>query len=185
MVEPEAPSEQDEALQKLDLDLKRFKIDFERFFSGNLATPPDQLRQNIGKQIQYLRMERLKSVALRFKLNTLEARFNTLCVQFNRRLREQEEGGGARETPIPSPRERKIDTSHGVVIAESPDEKAVRALYDDLYGGSGRGKKADFDSFQGYIEKQAAQIRSKTGCSQVRFRITSDDGTLKLKAKPE
>jgi hypothetical protein len=183
MVEPEAPSQHDESLQTLDRDLKRFKIDFERFFSGNLATPPDQLRQNLGKQIQYLRMERLKSVAQRFKLNTLEARFNTLWVQFNRRLREQEEGGGFRDTPAPT--EKKIDTSNGVVIAGSPDETAVRALYDDLYGGSGRGKKTDFGSFQAYLEKQAAQIRNKTGCAKVRFRIISSDGDLKLKAKPE
>ena len=47
MIESQAPSEQDEALQRLDRDLKRFKIDFERFLSGNLATPPDQLRQNL------------------------------------------------------------------------------------------------------------------------------------------
>lgn len=183
MVEPQAPTEQDDALQRLDRDLKRFKIDFERFFSGNLATPPDQLRQNIQKQIQYLRMERLKSVAQRFQLNTLEARFNTLWVQFNRRLREQEEGGTTREAPVPA--EKKIDTSRGIVIEESPDRDAVQALYDDLYGGSGRGKKTDFDSFQAYLEKQTAKIRSKTGCNQVRFRITSDDGEVKLKAKPE
>ena len=183
MIESQAPSEQDEALQRLDRDLKRFKIDFERFLSGNLATPPDQLRQNLQKQIQYLRMERLRSVAQRFQLNTLEARFNTLWVQFNRRLREQEEGGGSREAPGLA--EVKIDTEEGVVIAGTADKKAVRALYDDLYGGSGRGKKTDFDSFQAHLEKQTAKIRSKTGCSQVRFRITSDDGELKLKAKPE
>lgn len=183
MVQPEAPTEQDDALQRLDRDLKRFKIDFERFFSGNLATPPDQLRQNIQKQIQYLRMERLKTVAQRFQLNTLEARFNTLWVQFNRRLREHEEGGTTREAPVPV--EKKIDTSRGIVIADSPDKDALQALYHELYGGAGRGKKTDFDSFQAYLEKQTAKIRSKTGCDQVRFRITSDDGEVKLKAKPE
>jgi hypothetical protein len=183
MIEPEAPTEHDEALQRLDRDLKRFKIDFERFFSGNLATPPDQLRQNIQKKIQYLRMERLRTVAQRFQLNTLEARFNTLWVKFNRRLREQEEGGGTTKAAVP--KDTKIDTSQGILVAHSPDKKAVRALYDDLYGGSGRGKKTDFDSFRTYLEKQTAQIRSKTGCAQVRFRITSDGGELKLKAKPE
>jgi len=183
MAEPEAPTEHDESLQKLDRDLLRFKIDFERFFSGNLATPPDQLRQNIQKKIHLLRLERLRSVAQRFQLNTLEARFNTLCVQFNRRLREQEEGGREREASVP--RETKIDTSQGILIAATPDKKAVRALYDDLYGGSGRGKKTDFDSFQAYLVEQTAKIRTKTGCGQVRFRIASEGGELKLKAKPE
>jgi hypothetical protein len=183
MIEPQAPSEQDEALAKLDRDLKRFKIEYERFFTGNLSTPPDQLRQNIQKQIQNIRMERLKSVAQRFQLNTLEARFNTFCVQFNRRLREKEEGDSSREVAVRA--ERSIDTSDGIVLTESPDREAVRALYDDLYGRSGRTHKTDFDSFQAYLEKQASQIRQKTGCSQVRFRISSQAGQVKLKAKPE
>ena len=46
-------------------------------------------------------------------------------------------------------------------------------------------RRPTFDSFQSYLKKQASQIRKKTGCEQVRFRIASEDGQLKLKAKPE
>ena len=37
---------------------------------------------------------------------------------------------------------------------------------------------------QSYLNKQAAQIRDKTGCSEVSFRVASEKGKLKLKAKP-
>lgn len=182
MQEFEAPSEQDDALQRLDIDVKRFKIDFERFFNGNLARPPEQMRQNIQKRIHYLQLEPMKTVAQRFRLSNLEARFNTLCVLFNRRLREREQGwSGPRPDADAAAR---FDTSKGVVLGAKAEVQAVRALYEGLYGGSGRNKKADFDSFQTYLKQQTAKIREKTGCTEVSFRVTEEKGRLKLKAKP-
>lgn len=180
--EIQAPNEQDDALQRLDIDLKRFKIDFERFFNGNLARPPEQMRQNIQKRIHYLQMEPMKTVAQRFRLSNLEARFNTLCVLFNRRLREKEEGATRSRRGTGEP--ERFDTGKGVVLGEKAEIQAVRALYEGLYGGAGREKKADFDSFQNYLQKQSAKIREKTGCTEVSFRVTEEKGRLRLKAKP-
>ena len=174
----------DEPLFKLDRDIKRFRIDFERFFSGNLPIPPDQLRIKIQDQIKALRSERIKAVAQRFRLNGLEAKFNALAVLFNRRLRDFELGTGTNR-PTSESANSDFDPSVGVVVDERPSSDAVLALYEGLYSKSKRPKKTDFESFQNYLKKQANQIREKTGCSQVRFRIASEDGKLKLKAKPE
>ncbi len=174
----------DELLFKLDRDIKRFRIDFERFFSGNLPIPPDQLRIKIQDQIKALRTERIKAVAQRFRLNSLEAKFNALAVLFNRRLRDFELGTGA-SRPSSAGVSSDFDLSVGVVMDEKPSSDAVRALYEGLYAKSKRAKKTDFDSFQSYLKKQVNQIREKTGCNQVRFRVASEDGKLKLKAKPE
>ena len=82
----------DERLMLLDRDIRRFRIDFERFFSGNLPIPPEQRRITIINQIKDLRTERMRAVAHRFRFNSLEAKFNALLVLFNRRLREFELG---------------------------------------------------------------------------------------------
>lgn len=174
----------DELLFKLDRDIKRFRIDYERFFSGNLPVPPDQLRIKIQDQIKALRTERIKAVSQRFRLNGLEAKFNALAVLFNRRLRDFELGAGVNR-PSSESATSAFDPSVGVVVDEKPSSDAVRVLYEGLYAKSKRANKTDFDSFQNYLKKQASQIREKTGCSQVRFRITSEEGKLKLKAKPE
>lgn len=174
----------DERLFKLDRDVKRFRIDFERFFSGNLPIPPDQLRIQIQDQIKGLRTERIKAVAQRFRLNGLEAKFNALAVLFNRRLRDFELGTAPGKAGMETAG-RRLDPSEGIVVDESPSSDAVRALYEGLYAESNRSLKSDLDSFQRYLDKQASKIREKTGCSQVRFRVTSEDGKLKLKAKPE
>ena len=174
----------DELLFKLDRDIKRYRIDFERFFSGNLPIPPDQLRIQIQDQIKFLRSERIKAVAHRFRLNGLEAKFNALAVLFNRRLRDFELGTKATKPEKGSP-DPGFDPAEGIVVDERPSSDAVRALFEGLYAESNRTLKTDFDSFQRYLSKQARQIREKTGCSQVRFRIASEGGKLKLKAKPE
>ena len=174
----------EELLYKLDRDIKRFRIDFERFLSGNLPTPPDQFRIKIQDQIKFLRTEHIKGVALRFRLNGLEAKFNALSVLFNRRLRDFELGTGGNR-PTAEGASNAFDPTVGVVVDEKPSSDAVRALYEGLYAKSKRDTKTDFDSFQTYLKKQATQIRKKTGCNQIRFRIASEDGKLKLKAKPE
>ena len=39
-------------------------------------------------------------------------------------------------------------------------------------------------AFRGYLAQQIESIRLKTGCDAVQFRIATEDGKLKLKAKP-
>lgn len=171
----------DEMLMRLDQDIRKFRIDFERFFSGNLPMPPEQLRIIVQNQIKELRTVHMKAVAHRFRYNSLEAKFNALLVLFNRRLREFELGNKSRR-PIESSGPVH-DPLEGVVIDDQPPVAAVQALFNGLYADSDGAPKADFGKFQSYLTKQAAQIRDKTGCNEVTFRVASEKGKLKLKAK--
>jgi hypothetical protein len=172
----------EELLMRLDQDIRRFQIDFERFFTGNLPMPPEQLRIMVQNQIKELRTVHMKAVAHRFRYNGLEAKFNALLVLFNRRLREYELG---RKTKRPLESQGPVhDPIKGVVIDDQPAVAAVQALFNGLYADSDRGPRADFDKFQTYLNKQVAQIRDKTGCDEVSFRVASEKGKLKLKARP-
>ena len=167
---------------KLDQDIRRFQIDFERFFSGNLPIPPDQRRIFIINQIKELRTERMRSVAHRFRFNSLEAKFNALLVLFNRWLREFELG--RKERRVAELTAADFDARQGVVVDEKPGDAATQALFQGLYANGASSPKADFEKFQSYLETQAEKIRKKTGCRQVSFRVASENGKMKLKAKP-
>ena len=171
----------DDLLMRLDQNVRRFQIDYERFLSGNLPMPPEQLRIKIQNQIKEMHTVHLKAVAHRFRFNSLEAKFNALLVLYNRRLREHESGRGARTVGETADR---LDAAEGVVVGKTPSNAAVAALYQGLYSGGDSSRIADLDKFRGYIKKQAEQIRQKTGCSEVRFRVSSEGGKVKLKAKP-
>ncbi len=48
----------------------------------------------------------------------------------------------------------------------------------------GQGPRFDLATFGAYLERQAAAIREKSGCEEVHFRLATEDGKLKLKARP-
>lgn len=169
-------------LNRLDRAIQELRIEHERFFNGAIQVPPEDLQTRIQREIRRLRNEQLQGAADQFRLNSLEARFNSFNERFNRRLREHEEGRGARAKETPG--SRGPDPRQGVVIGEEADGAAVEALYTGLQQRSGKGPKFDLDSFERYLQRQASNIRQKTGCREVQFRLSEEGGKLKLKAKP-
>lgn len=176
-------TEANEALDQLDEAIQRMKIDFERFFNGALPFPPELYRSRAFRQVRVLRSEHHKSAAVRFRLNSLEAKLNSLSELFNRRIRELETRGAR---PAAHAREETADHDPyaGVRVAGGDDRQAVESLYAELYGKRGRGAETDLESFRGFLRSQAETIRRKTGCDDVVFRVVSDRGKLKLKARP-
>ncbi len=172
-----------EEIEQLARDIQQLRIDIERFFSGALPLPPEELRNRLQTQLRQLRNRNLATVAESFRLGELEARFNSYNELFNRRLRDLEEGRRAARpaTPPPAP---GFDAEKGVVVRDKVDPAAAEALYVGLRASPGEGPKFDLDSFQSYLERQAAAIRQKTGCAQVQFRLAQEDGKMKLKARP-
>ena len=169
-----------QTLAEIESGIRRLKVDFDRFFNGALPIPPEDQRRRLARLLRKVRSAPPKTFAERFMLNTLEARFNTLSELFNRRLREQELAGPVRaQRPHP-----KHDPQQGVVLGAQMDAEAVTALYNTLYSSAGRRAKTDFNSFQSYLRKQVDQLRRKTGCEEIRFRVADANGQPTLKAKP-
>lgn len=172
------------SIERLDRDITQLKIDFERFFNGSLPTPPEEERELVRQQIRKLRSLPLQALVDRFRLNTLEARFNTLNELFNRRIREREEGvaGAPQRSAAPTP--RRYDPYKGIVVGEAPQPEAIQALYRELYDDDAPGARSNFEKFQTYLLGQMTAIRERSGCNEVSFRVASEGGKVKLKAKP-
>jgi hypothetical protein len=174
-----------DALDALNRDLQQLRIDFERFFNGSLHSPPDELRGRVQMQLRHLRGVNLTTAVDSFRLGDLEARFNSYNELFNRRLRDLEEGRHpANKGHAPPAAERRYDPVQGILFGERIDPEAAAALYQGLAAAPGDSPRFDLDSFQTYLARQVAAIRDKTGCSEVQFRLASEDGKLKLKARP-
>ena len=169
--------------RRLDLlasAIQQFRIDTQRFLAGDLKIPPDEERQQIERMLRQLRGSTLKGVAENFRLNSLEAQFSSHCDLFGRRLRQQETAASR-----VAKGESKLDPDRGIVIDQGLDSTSVNALYQGLYLRSGtRNPQIDLERFRSMLGQQAAVIRSKTGCEKISFRVATEDGKLKLKAKP-
>lgn len=169
----------DRAVDVLDRKVDQFRIDGQRFFAGDLKLPPDELRDEIKVNLRRLQSSKLATSADKFRLGSLEARFNSQSELFGRRLREREQGGPRRKAERP---ELAHDPRAGVVLSR---EGAVEALYKGIYLSDGRSRPAmDLDRFRDHLRKQAEAIRAKTGASDIQFRIAEENGKMKIKAKP-
>lgn len=172
-------------LDALAEQIERWKIDFERFLAGARQLPPDELQARIARELRELRGANLRSAADQFRLSALEARFNSYHELNNRRLRDREEGRGARQAPAAAPAaERRLDPMTGIVITDRIEEAALDALYAGLARQQSGTPTMDRATFRGYIARQIELIRVKTGCESVQFRLAAEEGKLKLKAKP-
>jgi hypothetical protein len=198
-----------ESIDHLAGEIRQLRVDFERFFSGALLIPPDELRRRVQARLRQLRSLNSMSAVDRFRLGDLEARHNSYDELFTRRLRDREEGrlrAGQPPTPLTPPPPRPSspgghgpsdpgalgspgDPGTGIVIGADPDPRAVAALYEQVTaagapGGGAEGPRFDLASFGSYLQRQAAAIRAKTGCAEVQFRLAAEDGKLRLKARP-
>ncbi len=179
-------------LDQLADAIEKFKVDFERFLAGATLIPPEEQRMKLVRDLRELRGLNLRASADQFRLAALEARFNSYSELFNRRLRDREEGRGVRHPrpvrpahPADDPH-RQLDAATGVVVTDRLEPDAVDALYQSLArrSGSGGSPAMELTTFRGYLSQQIESIRQKTGCGAVQFRIATEDGKIKLKAKP-
>lgn len=171
-----------ERLDGLERSIGELKIEYEKFFNGARAVPPEDLRDAVRGRIRALRGANLHGLADRFRLGQLEARLSTLGELWGRRLREAEEG----RAPATATLERvhRLDPLRGVVVGGTVETESAEALYEGLAAGPGGSPGFDLESFRTYLEQQVGAIREKTGCERVRFRLEPDGKRMKLKARP-
>src|SRR4051812_33085646 len=128
-----------DALDQLGREIQTLRVDFERFFNGALPWPPEELRGRVQAQIRTLRgMTQLATAVDNFRLNDLEARFNSYNELFNRRVRDVEEGRlAAARAAVPAAPVRRYDPAQGIVFGERVDPEAAEALYQGLAAAPG------------------------------------------------
>jgi len=167
-------------LDVIEQNLKTLRIEYEKYFNGANDLPPGALQAQLERMIRLTRT-RLRTSIDRFRFSSLEAQFNSYNEMFNRRVRALEEGRTLRPRTAPAP-SGAPDISEGVRVSGSIGEADADALYKALYGGGSA--KVGPEAFREYLNRQTAKIQERTGCSEVQFRLTEEDGKPKLKAKP-
>lgn len=185
MTPPAAAPNFERRLDELAAGIEQFRVDSERYFSGGLALPPEDLRTRLQSLLRDLRGAQLRGAAEQYRLGSLEARFNSFSELFGRRLREREEGRGpaTARTFVPE-QESTLDARAGVTLADAGQADAVEAIWRGLAGDGSGGRKLELETFRGYLSQQISAIREKTGAASVQFRVVEEDGKVKLKAKP-
>src|SRR6185503_6687621 len=119
-----------------------------------------------------------------FRFGALEAQLNSYSEMYARRQRAMEEGKVAPRRPSHPAMKPVHDVDLGVVLTPRLESDAVEALFQGLVERNRKAPTMDLATFRNYLQRQVAQIRDKTGCTAVQFRVAMEEGKVKLKAKP-
>lgn len=160
-------------LDELERTVREYEVDWRRFFGGSLATPPDDLGQALIVRIRNLYQSLGGSTVARFRLRSLEGRFNALREHFRRSLRERELRGAVVSSGAEMPREVEVGTNTPV--------EDTQHLYETLFGR--QRKPIEHEAFHRFLKKEAERIRARTQCESVVYFLDHDEDRYKLRAR--
>src|ERR1700682_4028563 len=89
-------------LATLEQGITLLKIDYERFFAGDLKMPPVATRRRIEDVLKKVGNADVERAAERFRLQSIQSRYTALAELWDKRLIAKEQGRrlGARLSPV-------------------------------------------------------------------------------------
>ena len=82
----------DQQLARLEVDIRRLKVEFDIFFNGGIKHPPYDTRNRVETTLNRLGDDRSLTYAHRYKYNSLAARFAAFRDMWRRSMQSREEG---------------------------------------------------------------------------------------------
>lgn len=192
------PTDFEEKLDLFEESLRKLKIQYDLFFAGARRVPPSFERGKLESLVHEMSRVKLRELSLRFRFNTLLARFNQYRELWSRRAREVEEGpldyrrraAALSSEPAAQKRNGARETSRGadsyVNVTGVPDQEAIvqlHGLISEARQGAGAGS-ITIDQVSTMVRLQAEKLRDRYGVETIAFRVEIVEGKVKLKARP-
>ena len=181
----------DEQLGRLEEDVRRLKIEFDIYFNGAAKRPPYDTKSRVETVIKRIADDRTLTFAQRYRYNSLVARFTAFREHWRRTMQGREEG----RDPASAARAARADKSapearDTFVCADArQDTQTVKEVYEALIAAKKKcGEPTDdlsFPRFHHLLATKTAALKERTGCDQVRFSISIEDGRVSFKAKAD
>lgn len=164
----------------IEQELKALEILYEQYFAGAEKREPMQKREAVSKRLRQFVNRKIIQTDLRFRYQTVAARFFSYTSYWDRIVRLIDEGRYARHTgksvpeqPSPSPPAAEIDLRD--------------RIYQDLLAARAScqlsGTPPERDQVYRFLDLQRDKIREKFGDREVEFRVVTEEGKPKIKVR--
>jgi len=194
----------EEKVRDFSLQLDRLKNLFDQYFLGFERIAPLTLRQDVERRMLQLKGELVlvQNTALRFQVNSLQAKFNSLRQYWDRTMKQIEDGTHKRDqfrlklhmqqkalesSSSASPPQENLPPTK----PEPTQNKRLNSLETLLNQYITAKKKCKepvkgitYEVFAKTISKQSNALRKRYQCKSIRFKVVIENGKTKLKAKP-
>jgi len=201
-----------DACAKIEEELEALKARFEMYFLGIERREPARERQEMKRRVAHLKNQFTRNTGLRFRIQTLHARFLSYERMWLRSAREKEEGTYRRDI-LKARRHAQLEerkqaekvqeaaAARGATTAPeakpsppppSPmggmSEAQLRSIYDAYVSAKKRCNedvsRLSYEALAKTIAKQVPELLSKYGAKSVEFKVVIKDGRAVLKAVP-
>ena len=190
---PDESPDIERELQVLEAELKRLEAEYNMYFGGRLPRPPWETRKRVEGLVKRVDRMHIRNYGLKFKFNTLQARFTAFVDLWDRGQRSRDEG---RPGPFVQPRiveekptakraEKENRVVHVATFKDPLKEMdKLHELYDNLAEMRRQaGQDAiPFHKFADLIKTQVDQMKEK-GTGEVAFRVAMKDGKVAFTAR--
>ncbi|MDD5541895.1 MAG: hypothetical protein PHX83_01850 [Acidobacteriia bacterium] len=190
----------DEELDLVADNLRRLKIEYDVFFNGGAKKPPLDRQTRVEFGLKKFSDTQKLSSHLRFRYNTLAARFSVFSDLWRTRMRMLEEGRlrpysltpGARPSPDTSSAARRGSMRavlfRQVVARPENDVQKILRLYealkecrDEFHDTS---KVPSFEAFASFVDQKTRHMIQSNQCRAVAFMVVLDGPKVKFQAAP-
>jgi hypothetical protein len=191
----------DGELSELDRNMTNLRIEYERFFAGDLKQQPLPVRRRVEEILKRLGNSEIEKPADRFRLQAVQSRYNAMRELWEKRLVAREEGRSTLGQP-PAPKVSKEPAPQaskepalpvpGDASPSGSVETKRRVNFAPLFeryvaARQGLGEdvsKIRYEKFEELVRKQAEEIRRRTGSTRLAFEVQTVDGKVRLIGHP-
>ncbi|HZT69172.1 MAG TPA: MXAN_5187 C-terminal domain-containing protein [Terriglobia bacterium] len=176
----------EEELTRLDENIRRLQIEYEAYFNGGTAQPPNDTLYRVEQAIKKYSGDASKlNVSQRFRFTQLSQRYAVHSDLWRKRMRIREEGRDfavrrrAPESALP------LETQ---VVCRDPDreqekvDQLLQALLEAKQRAGERTDDIDPTTFKQFVREKTMQLKRELGCGSVRFVVTVKEGRVRFTA---
>ncbi len=174
------------ALDSIAEEMRELEILYERYFSGEEKREPLKKRQQLQARLRQFVNRRITKTDLRFRYEGLAARFHTYSSYWDRILRLMDEGRYERHLGGSRIRLPALETqARNIQNASDPNEDAYQQML-RAHKECSLGKPAPSrQQFYSYLNRQRSALAEKFKGQEIEFRVVTEDGKPKVKARPK
>ena len=172
-----------EQISILERALQQHIRKWERYFSGVDRVPPQDEKDRIYRRIRKLAEQTVNRRAEQFRIEQLQHRFMTYSQNWERMLREREEGRAFQQSSFEKENRQLMDTNvPELETVDMAEESTLFDRYRTAKAERGLDLAVDRTTFDRQIASQREQIEKRLG-RKVRFEVQIDGDKVRVVAK--
>lgn len=172
----------EQELNRIEATIREIDQNYEKYFAGIERRPPEKLRDELELELRRLANRYIPQTDLRYRYQMLATRFHSYYGNWERLMRQIEEGkfvrklerlrGGSAAPPL----SRKEEHTPPLLSEAERISAEIAAI---------SGKAPDRQKIATFLAEQRAQLSSRFAGRDIEFLVLCEDGKPKLKARPK